>query len=444
MAHNAREGKRNGAVRHREAERPDGGSGVVVGAPSDARTAPTGRPLGIYAKTASTSTQTPPTTWAEVQNGHGEVVPLEGHGHKLKPLVDPRQARADRFALKSVVNGIMPTSRTSKCMRWRVPKQSVEVWQSAEHKKAHYKGVQMCASVWCCPVCSAKISERRRAELQGAVATAKAMGWQVLMLTLTVPHALGDDLHDMLDRMMAAWRYCSSSRMGKAARAAIDLKGTIRALEVTHGQNGWHPHFHVLLFVPGNVTVQRVQDEFTPLWLHACESKGLPRPSALRGVRVDDGSYAAAYASKWGLESEMTKGHSKQGRNGGRTPFDLLRGILSDRSDKRSVALFLAFAEAFKGRRQLYWSQGLKEALGVADLADDELVEVDDDESTLLAQLTDEQWRAVKATRNEASLLTVAELHPAAVPVFLETIVSMMRVKQSQQPPDPDDALSTN
>jgi hypothetical protein len=402
-----------------------GGQGLCPTAPGASPTPP----LGIYAKTASATSNPTPITWALVHDGDGEVVPLEGDFPRQKPVVDSRQARAERFALKSVVNGIMPTSRTSKCMRWRVPKQQVEVWKSAEHKKAHYKGVQMCASVWCCPVCSAKISERRRAELKGAVATAKAMGWQVLMLTLTVPHALGDDLDDMLDRMMAAWRYCSSSRMGQAARAAIDLRGTIRALEVTHGQNGWHPHFHVLLFVPGNVTVQRVQDEFTPLWLHACELRGLPRPSALRGVQVQDGSYAESYVGKWGLESEMTKGHSKQGKNGGRTPFDLLRGILSDKSDKRSVALFLAFAEAFKGRRQLYWSQGLKEALGVADLADDELVEVDDDESTLLAQLTDEQWRAVKATRNEASLLTVAELHPDSVQFFLESVVRMAPAK---------------
>ena len=31
------------------------------------------------------------------------------------------------------------------------------------------------------------------------------------------------------------------------------------------------------------------------------------------------------YLCKWGVEHEMTKGHTKQGKEGGLTPFDLLR-----------------------------------------------------------------------------------------------------------------------
>ncbi len=37
------------------------------------------------------------------------------------------------------------------------------------------------------------------------------------------------------------------------------------------------------------------------------------------------GAYADKYVSKWGLEQEMTKGHIKKGREGGLTPFDLLK-----------------------------------------------------------------------------------------------------------------------
>ncbi|MEZ1674500.1 hypothetical protein QVM16_33425, partial [Pseudomonas aeruginosa] len=82
-------------------------------------------------------------------------------------------------ALKSVVNRLLPTSRTSKCCRWRVPKQALQVHRSIEHGKAFFSGLQVCASVWAGPVCAAKISERRRAELVTAVALAKSMGMHV-------------------------------------------------------------------------------------------------------------------------------------------------------------------------------------------------------------------------------------------------------------------------
>ncbi|MCH0743043.1 protein rep, partial [Pseudomonas aeruginosa] len=200
--------------------------------------------------------------------------------------------------------------------------------RSTEHGKAFFSGLQVCASVWACPVCAAKISERRRAELVTAVALAKSMGMHVKLLTLTVPHGLGDDLPTLLGQIRNAWRRTTTGRAGKDFRKLLGIKGTIRALEVTHGQNGFHPHLHVLLFLEQDATNACVQGLFTPIWQDACAKAGLPRPSEAHGCRVDDGSKAAAYASKWGLESEMTKSHTKQGRNGSRTPWDFLRAFL--------------------------------------------------------------------------------------------------------------------
>ena len=237
-----------------------------------------------------------------------------GNGEILDAPADPKRHRAQRFALKSVVNRLLPTSRTSKCCRWRVPKQALQVHRSIEHGKAFFSGLQVCASVWACPVCAAKISERRRAELVTAVALAKSMGMHVKLLTLTVPHGLGDDLPTLLVQIRNAWRRTTTGRAGKDFRKLLGIKGTIRALEVTHGQNGFHPHLHVLLFLEQDATNGCIQGLFTPIWQDACTKAGLPRPSDAHGCRVDDGSKAAAYASKWGLESEMTKSHTKQGR----------------------------------------------------------------------------------------------------------------------------------
>lgn len=368
-----------------------------------------GESLGIYARTDSAQLKFDETT--------GEI--LDGLP------VDPRRFRWERFALKSVVNRLLPVSRTSKCMRWRIPNQSLQILKSQEHGKAFYTGLEVCASVWACPVCAAKISERRRAELVTALALAKARSWDVFMLTLTVPHGLGDDLSALLDQIHKAWRSTSTSRAGQKLRKLLGIRGTVRALEVTHGVNGFHPHLHVLLFLDGGFSTDSVQHAFLPLWQQACQRAGLPCPSDAHGCRVDDGSYAAAYASKWGLESEMTKSHTKTGKNGSRTPWDFLRAVL-DKSEgwEQSAHLFRTYAKTFKGKRQLYWSNGLRALLALGEQAtDEEVAAIQEDNAQLLAQLTDEQWRAILRTKSETLILDMAEEHSHALPVLLASIL---------------------
>lgn len=381
-----------------------------------------GGSLGIYAKTHSA-----PSGTHGIDQETGEVFNLRTNGRgDVSIQKNPEQNRWERWALKSVVNKLLPTSRTSKCMRWRRPDNDIQLLRGTETGKAYYHGLQVCASVWSCPVCAAKITERRRAELVAASATAKAQGWKVMLVTLTVPHGLGDDLDSMLDQMQKAYGKLRSDRAGIAFRKSIGLIGTIRALEVTHGDNGFHPHFHVLYFIKPEfqITPNEVEFGLCGLWQKACVTVGLPRPDSTHGCRVDDGSWAAAYCSKWGLESEMTKGHTKtsKGKNG-RSMWDLLRSVLADKSDKQSAAIFITYAKAFHGRRQLYWSNGLRKLLAVVEKSDEEVAhEQAEDPAVVLAEFTDEQWRAVYSSRSEALLLDLAEKAPDSVPGFLRQL----------------------
>jgi len=160
--------------------------------------------LGIYAKTSSAPSVDPET---------GEIQSLQRTAE---------QGRWERWALKSVVNKLLPGSRTSKCMRWRRPDHHIELCRGSDTGKAYYHGLQVCASVWACPVCAAKITERRRAELVAASATAKAKGWQVMLVTLTVPHGLGDDVSLILDRMQKAYAKLSSTAPGFVFVSQLD------------------------------------------------------------------------------------------------------------------------------------------------------------------------------------------------------------------------------
>lgn len=330
-------------------------------------------------------------------------------GEISDPQRDPVQCRLERFALQSVVRALLPNSRTAKCLRYvQKQRESVEVWRSTQYKRAHYAGLQTCSSVWACPVCSAKISERRRAELQTLIAAHEAAGGVVLLVTRTVPHDRKDDLGQLLDQIAKAEAGYKAHRDYKTLMRACGLVGTVRAVEVTHGEsNGWHPHVHELVFLSHGVVLDDLEEDLSRIWKHAAGRAGLRLPSRAHGLTVQDGSKAAKYASKWGLESELTQWHRKRGKIESRTPFDLLRAVIID-DDAWAAQLFRQYAEAFHGRHQLQFSRGLKHRYDIADLSDAEIAQRQDADAVLLGALSLDQWRTVCKTNQRGALLEVA------------------------------------
>lgn len=348
------------------------------------------------------------------------VDPETGEVTYGEPVYNPMLARVQRFMLQSVARRFLPGSRTDKCMRLRQGSKQIQVWQSKEHKTTSYSGLQTCGSVWACPVCSAKIAERRRVEIIAAMAAHKAAGGCMHLLTLTAPHQRSDGLGDLLCKQAVALKKMFSDKTVRTIFAALGVVGQIRALEVTHGRlsthnNGWHPHYHLLLFsgagvALGNVTADQVKQWTIRLyerWLACCLGAGLGAPSIEHGLKLDDGSKAAKYVAKWGLEDEMTKGHTKRAIHG-ETPFDFLRAYLVDKTDKQAGALFKEFAETFKGKRQLHWSPGLKKRFAIGEATDDELAVQMEDHASMLGTITLEQWRDVLAVDGRGTLLMLA------------------------------------
>lgn len=345
-----------------------------------------------------------------------KTAPL-GINAKLRATFDdPMQSRLQRFALQSVARGILPESRTAKCLRIRAYDAQVQVWKSKAHGTASYGGLQTCGSVWACPVCSAKIAERRRVELLDAMELHKAQGGSVSLLTLTTPHQRGDNLVELLAQQGKALQSFLRDRKVREVFAEMGYLGQVRALEVTHGRksardNGWHPHFHILQFHQVQGSEADRKDWTVRLylrWVAYCQKAGLGTPSYAHGIKLDDGTKAAQYVTKWGLEDEMTKGHTKKGKAGGESPFDLLRAVLADKDDRQAAALFKEFAEGFKGKKQLSWSKGLKARFLVDEKTDDELADEKDDRATLLGLLTVDQWRDVLKVDGRGVLLNIA------------------------------------
>jgi hypothetical protein len=345
-----------------------------------------------------------------------------------------QESRGYRYFLKAVINKIMTDSRILICSRTRLAGKDVQILKSLEHGKAHYSGLMRCGSPWGCPICAAQISERRKVEVKAAIATARMMGWSVHLMTCTVPHGLGDDVNVIRKQLAKAWRRMTTGRAGKEVRKKLSIEGTIRAIEVTYGLNGFHPHYHILIFSSRKFGSEVFKYFFLPLWQDACVKSGLGRPSDEHGLDVRDGLKADEYVSKgafglekdkWGLESELTKGHTKITKSKtGSTPFGLLEDYAINGTEK-AKNLFLVYFKAFKGSRQLYWSNGLKSKLSVEDYTDEELIAKADDECNVLATLTVDQWRAVLSVGAEAALLDIAEKNPLDIPAFLDSLIQV-------------------
>lgn len=400
---------------------------------TDARRARAGvgeaEPVRIYAETysppfAESDSQVDSSIlWGRTDDDTGEIKPFELVRGKIVPAGrDSRTARAERFVLKAAARRLLPKDhRTTKCMHWRLPNMETQVLKGATKGKAFYHGLQVCAMPWTCPVCASKISERRRHEVAKAIKQAEALGLQVFLLTLTIPHGIGDDVADMLNKMTKAWTSLWQGKAGMKLRESLGLFGHIRALETTYGQNGFHPHFHALLFFHPQQTSGAGWGSLGPRWQKACVKAGLPMPDLAHGCRIDGGDKAANYVSKgvWGLESEVTKGHIKSGRKDSRTPFDLLRDYVA--GDKQAGAIWRSYVDAFQGRRQLYWSNGLKKLLAIAELSDEEIANKPEEEpALLLATITDEQWRIIFRRHLESTILDLAEVSPDAMRLFIQ------------------------
>jgi len=329
----------------------------------------------------------------------------------------PQVARAERWALKSVASKLLSGDRVSKCMVLRAPLPGqglapIEVHKGSSNGKAFYHGLMACGLPWVCPVCAAKISERRKQELLADIAQHEASGGQVALLTITTPHYLFESLKTVLERQALALKYFNKGSDVTRFNKSIGYIGSVRALEVTHGRkrqknHGWHPHYHILLFIDSGHDLGVLRAKYFSRWFRACEKAKMPTlPDFEHGTRLEDGSKAAAYASKWGLESEMTKGHIKKANNG-ETPFDFLRAYAFD-DDKQAAALFREFAETFKGKRQLHWSHGLKARFDLEEKTDDELAADQDDQASILGTIELDDWKRILKADVRGEILELA------------------------------------
>jgi len=336
-------------------------------------------------------------------------------------------ARRRRYDLQKTAADLLPGHRVGMC-GWR-PIQGGQLGIFRRGGRHFVSHAAVCGSVWACPVCAAKIAAQRATEVQDAVAAWESEGGKVLMLTLTINHTAPDTLQDLLGRFTEAMRALWSGRWGQKWRAKLGQVGMIRNIEVTWGAaNGWHPHAHALLFVSRSYCDQWDAD-IRQRWQQVAARFGfsvtLRRGASLEETR--DGKAAADYVSKddeggsWGVAQELTWANIKTARGTRFTPFALL--LACDSADVGAApALFQEYSDTFKGRRQLYWSKGLRDLLGLGlEVSDEDTANAHDEDSVFVCAIATDIFCWLKARGFLCDLLEAADLDGLpAIESFIE------------------------
>ncbi|MGO2655215.1 MAG: hypothetical protein ACTH93_05210 [Pseudoclavibacter sp.] len=298
-------------------------------------------------------------------------------------------------------------------------------------EQAKFTGLIHCASVWSCPVCSAVIRAGRSDEVMQACRWWEDVrGGSLLFVTFTLRHQLGDSLQRGLDAVTQAFRSVIMGAPWKRFAARHGIRHQIKAVEVTRGENGWHPHLHVLWFTDSPLSdVARAEARawLSDRWRRFVVKHGGRLPSDERGVDLRDvegGQLVAAYIAKvqehdrsksrtFGVGAEMTRLDLKRGRQDSLTPFELLDWDGLDEEERAErAALWVEWVETTRGRRALTFSRGLKEAAGIDELDDEQLAEADehlDDETTVTrVTISRREWRRIQ--NDPGKLCRVLEL----------------------------------
>lgn len=321
------------------------------------------------------------------------------------------EQRRKRWRLQTVAAKLLPSYRVANCYR-RIAdgSGSVGINYDEHTHRAYYSGLMTCGSVWTCPICSARISEVRRMELTQAVDTWRSGGGSLVVVTVTLQHSKADELKSLLTALKDSWRRLKSGRVWRRMCESYGLEHYVSSTELTYGEHGWHPHIHALFFstLPEpEFDTGSFKAELTERYTALLAEYG-KYASDFYGLDVKLGDeFAGKYASKYGLEHELTKSIGKNGRDGA-SPWQLLERYRD--GDEQAGALFCEYAKVFFGARQLSWSHGARDYFKLNnELSDKEIAEAEPEPSDkLLATLTKSEYKRIVIADIRGEVLEIA------------------------------------
>jgi hypothetical protein len=196
-----------------------------------------------------------------------------------------------------------------------------------------------------------------------------------VMVAFTAQHNIHTDLFEFKERFKSAWKFFASGRAWSNFKKRYGVVHYIVVREVTYGENGWHYHQHVLMFIDptqfcSKVKSDDIQLELTERWIYACHKNNLVAHSGA-GLHVSTHKQASSeYLTKLGLawtetgdlRHELTNASSKKSIN----IWDILtRAGLDTETDDlgRYERLYLDYVQALSGDNFMTFSHGLNDII---------------------------------------------------------------------------------
>jgi hypothetical protein len=297
--------------------------------------------------------------------------------------------------------------RTRTCLRNRSHGSesiTINMKRTKQGMTASYGGLQTCESIWACPVCASRIAVEKGEQVLKALEWAKQENLAPAMIALTASHDAGMSLRWFMEKFKAAWEMFSGHSRWRKFKKKYGIKHYIANREVTRGNNGWHYHMHLLLFLDFGALKSseetNLQTDLETLWLECLEHNRL---SGIEGIALNVSAHknvGQTYLTKIGitinekdgkLEYEMTSTETKKGKS----IWDILRH--SYYGDEAASALYIEFVQAMQDTNFITLSHGLPDLLEDIQLpALEEAAAAAEEASTAWAEIAPWAWKVIR------------------------------------------------
>ena len=300
--------------------------------------------------------------------------------------------------LHRLARALMPRERLALCgVALRYGASGVVVRRLPDGR-ACYSGLYRCGDFWRCPSCRVTLGIRRARQIETALRAHVDAGGSALLATYTVPHTRDESLPVVLARLAGTWRRYARHAWRDCVGAYYI--GNVRALEVVHGVNGWHPHYHALLFVRSGLPY------LTPVAVSLAERwsqvAGAEWRADVRQVAHDGVAAVARYLTTDGISGASYEVASPAAKvPAGRSYPELLYDYGRFRSSA-DAALVYEYAAALHGVHHLTVSPRLRRLYDFTDPASG-WDEISDDD--ILALLNFGEWLSIFNAGEERNLL---------------------------------------
>lgn len=275
-----------------------------------------------------------------------------------------------------------------------------------------YFGNANCHSAWACPYCTARVMAAKSTRIAAAIDALADQNQYAVMFTFTMPHLAFMSCAESFQILKTAWRlFVRGANKGYVTRKhklqdgtvtqykirnseygvlreELNIRHCVRVYEFTHGKNGWHPHVHMLVWIPKNNfdKVTDYESNLNKAWMHALKVKAkqywreqnpnmsdddidakaealFARSANHPGFTISknpDGTprrtTSSQYISGWQAHEELTRTDLKKARNGHLTPHQIMDNALAAKTaDERDkwLALYTEYAIATRGSRRV-------------------------------------------------------------------------------------------